>query len=149
MTPRTPPAWIIQDLKKRGESLARYKAKIQKQKKSVLDWDIRLLAHLGLLSDFTPGQGDMVLRLLTEATELRLKQSKANVKAHELTYLDVRKVIDGAIHKANETPVEFGRRHLEMFRRESQGEDNESQEEDSESQEEDSESPEDDDEYLP
>jgi hypothetical protein len=56
-------------------------------------WDLRLLAALAILSEFTPGQGEYMGTQVNSAVELRNVDGRVKNKNWVLTEVDVRRVI--------------------------------------------------------
>lgn len=66
---------------------------------------IHIIAHLSLLSQYTPGQGDIVLRLFSEVVDSRIRRAKADRnKDPEMQIADVKKIIE-RILKENDVPM--------------------------------------------
>ncbi|CAA9962596.1 hypothetical protein PTMSG1_05970 [Pyrenophora teres f. maculata] len=61
-------------------------------------WDLRLLASLAILADFTPGQGEYVATLVNSAVELRGLYKRAKKNRHIVTSMDIVRVIRDTLH---------------------------------------------------
>jgi hypothetical protein len=74
-------------------------------------WDLRLLATLAVLSEFTQGQGDYIGGLVNSAVELRNTNKRFKKNLGLVTVVDVVRVIRDLLHPLNED-VSFVWRHF-------------------------------------
>ncbi|KAI0587732.1 hypothetical protein PtrSN002B_001605 [Pyrenophora tritici-repentis] len=65
-------------------------------------WDLRLLAFLAILADFTPGQGEYIGTLVNSAVELRSIDKRSKIDLHTVTSTDVVRVIRDMLHSLEE-----------------------------------------------